>query len=46
MLVSNCPICGKKKTRVLKNQEASELLRKLEIKSPLINIPLINDILF
>ena len=39
MLVSNCAICGKKKLRLIKNQEASRLLNKLGIRTPLSNIP-------
>ena len=39
----NCAVCGKKKLRFI-NQEANGLLSKLEIKTPLSNIPLIGDI--
>ena len=47
MLVSTCAISGKKKsTRFIKNQKASRLLSKVQIKTPLNNIPLISDILF
>ena len=46
MLLSNCAICGKKKSKFIKNQEASGLLSKLGIRTPLSNIPLIGDILF
>ena len=46
MLVSNYTICGKKKSRFIKNQEASKLLCKLGIKTPLSSIPLIGDIVF
>ena len=42
MLVSKCPICGKKKTRFLKEQEASGLLSMLGIKTPLANVPGLN----
>ena len=45
MLVSNCAICGKKKSRFIKNQESSELLSKLEMNTPLSNILSIGDIL-
>ena len=40
MLVSNCPVCGKKKSRFIKNQEASGLLSVLGIRTSLSNIPL------
>ena len=46
MLVSNYAIRGYKKLKFIKNQEASRLLSKLGIKTPLSNIPLIGDILF
>ena len=46
MLSSNCTICGKKKSRFIKNQEASKLLSKLGIRTPLNNVSLIGDILF
>ena len=39
MLVSFCSVCGKKKSRFIKNQEASGLLGKLVIKTLLRNIP-------
>ena len=45
MLVSNCAVCGKKKSRFIKNQEATRLLIKLGIRTALSNIPLIGDIL-
>ena len=43
---SSCDIFGKKKPGSIKDQEASGLLSKLGIRTPLINIPLIGDILF
>ena len=46
MLVSNCGACSKKKLRFIKNQAVSELLSTIGIRTPLINIPLIGDILF
>ena len=46
MLVLNCAICSKKKLRFITNQEASKLLNKLGIRTPLSNITLIGDILF
>ena len=35
MLSSKCPICGSKKSRFIKNQEAKGLLRNLGIRTPL-----------
>ena len=46
MLVSSCGSCNKKKSRLIKNQEASGLLSKLGIRTPLSNIPLIVDNLY
>ena len=34
MMLSNCAICGSKKPRFIKHQEAKGLLRKLGIKTP------------
>ena len=39
MFVSNCAICSKKKSRFIKNQEASGLLRKLRMRASLSNVP-------
>ena len=38
MILSKCVICGSKKSRFIKNQEAKGLLSKLGIKTPLSNI--------
>ena len=46
MLLSKCGICGSKKSRFIKKQEASEILSHLGIKTPLSKIPLLGDILF
>ena len=46
MLLSNCVVCNSKKSKVLKQQEASELLSSLEIKAPLSKIPLVGLFLF
>ena len=46
MILSKCAICGSKKARFIKNQEARELLRKLGIKIPLSKVPILGDILF
>ena len=44
--VSKCAICGRKKSRFLKNQEAKGLLNNLGIKTPLSKVPILGDILF
>ena len=46
MILSNCAICGSKKSRFIKNQEAKGLLSKLGIKTPLSKVPILGDILF
>ena len=46
MLLSNCAICGSRKSKFIKKQEASGLLSKLGIKTPLNKIPIIGGVLF
>ena len=46
MLSSKCIICGSKKSRFIKNQEAKGLLGNLGIKTPLNKVPILGDILF
>ena len=43
MILSNCPTCGSKKSRFVKNQEAKGLLSKLGIKTPLSKLPVLGD---
>ena len=43
---AKCVICGSKKSKFINKQEASGLLSKLGIKTPLSKIPLLGDILF
>ena len=45
MILSNCAICGSKKSRFIKNKEAKGLLSKLGIKTPLSKVPILGDIL-
>ena len=42
MLSSKCAICGNKKSKFIKQQEADGLLGNLGIKTPLSKIPLLN----
>ena len=44
MLLSNCVVCGKKKSVFIKNEKASGLLSRLGVKTPLSNVPLNGDI--
>ena len=46
MLLSKCAICGSKKSRFIKNQEAKGLLSNLGIKTPLSKVPILGNILF
>ena len=46
MVLSKCAMCGSKKSRFIKNQEAKGLLRNLGIKTPLSKVPILGDILF
>ena len=45
-ILSKFAICGSKKSRLLKNQEAKGLLRNLGIRTPLSKAPILGDILF
>ena len=46
MILSKCAICGCKKSRFIKKQEASGVLSNLSLKTPLNKIPLLDDMLF
>ena len=46
MVLSKCVICGNIKSKFIKNQEAKGLLSNLAIKTPLIKVPILGDILF
>ena len=46
MILSKCAICGSKKSRFIKNQEAKGLLSNLGIKTPLSKVLILSDILF
>ena len=46
MLSSTCAVCGSKKSNFMKQQEASELLSSLGIKTPLSKTPLVGPLLF
>ena len=45
-VLSKCAICGSKRSRFIKNQEATGLLRNLGIRTPLSKVPILSDILF
>ena len=44
--LSTCAICGSKKSKFIKEQEAKGLLRNLGLRTPLNKIPVLGDILF
>ena len=46
MILSKWAICGSKKSKFIKNQEAKGILSSLGIKTPLSKIPLLGDVLF
>ena len=46
MVLSKCEICGSKKSRFIKNQEAKKLLSNLGIRTSLSKVPILGDILF
>ena len=46
MILSECAICGSKKSRFIKNQAAKGLLSNLGVRTPLSKVPILGDILF
>ena len=46
MVLSKCAICGSKKLRFVKNQEAKGLLSNLGVRTPLSKVPIFDDSLF
>ena len=46
VVLSKCAICGGKKSRFIKNQEAKGLLSNLGVRTPLSKVPILGDILF
>ena len=46
MILSTCAICGSKKSKFIKQQEAKGLLSNLGLRIPLNKIPILGDILF
>ena len=46
MILSKCAICGSKKSKFIKEQQAKGLLSNLGIRTPLNKIQLLGDILF
>ena len=46
MMLSKCAICGSKKSKFIKKQEAYGILSNVGIRTPLNKIPVLGDILF
>ena len=46
IILSTCAICGSKKSKFIKQQEAKGLLSNLVLRTPLNKIPVLGDILF
>ena len=46
MILLKCAICGSKKSRSTKIQEAKGLLSNLGVRTPLSKVPILGDILF
>ena len=46
IILSKCAICGSKKSRFIKDQEATGLLSNLGVKTPLSRVAILGDILF
>ena len=46
MILSKCAICGRKKSRFIKDQGAKGLLSNLGLRTPLSEVPILGDILF
>ena len=46
IILSTCAICGSKKSKFIKQQEAKGLLSNLGLRTPLSKIPVLGDILF
>ena len=46
MILSKCAICGRKKSRFIKDQGAKGLLSNFGLRTPLSEVPILRDILF
>ena len=46
MILSKCAVCGSKKSRFIKDQEAKGLLSNLGVRTPLSKVPILSAILF
>ena len=46
MILSKCAICGRKKSRFIKDQETKGLLSNIGVRTPLSRVSVLDDILF
>ena len=46
MILSICALCGSKKSRFIKKQEAKGILSTLGLKIPLSKVSILGDVLF
>ena len=46
MILSKCAICGRKKSRFIKDQETKGLLSNIDVRTPLSKVSVLDDILF
>ena len=46
IILSKCAICGSRKSKFIKKQDAKGILSSLGIKTPLSKIPFLGDVLF
>ena len=46
VILSECTLCGSKKSKFIKEQQGKGLLSNLGIRTPLSNIPILRDIVF
>ena len=46
MILSKCAMCGSRKSKFIKKEDAKGILSSLGIKTPLSKIPLLGDVLF
>ena len=46
MILSKCAICGSKKSKFIKKQQAKGILSSVGIRTPLNKVPILGDIFF
>ena len=46
LILSKCTICGSKKSKFIKEQQAKGILSSVGIRTPLNKVPIIGDIFF